>query len=159
MSTPHTATIAWERAESAFIDRRYSRAHRWTFDGGLTVAASSSPHVVRVPFSDPTAVDPEEAFVAALASCHMLWFLDLAAQAGHVVDHYEDHAKGFMGKNAQGNDWVARVELASRVGFAGQAPDAAALAALHHRAHEECYLANSVRTEVVVLPGATPHHD
>jgi organic hydroperoxide reductase OsmC/OhrA len=151
VSTPHTATIAWQRAGSTFTDRRYSRAHRWSLDGGLSVPASSSPHVVRLPFSDPAAIDPEEAFVAALASCHMLWFLDLAAQAGHVVDSYEDQAQGFMGKNAQGKEWVARVELHPEVRFAGQAPDAAALAALHHHAHEECYLANSVKTEVVVV--------
>lgn len=157
MSTAHSATIAWQRAGSNFTDRRYSRAHRWSFDGGASVPASSSPHVVRLPFSDPAAVDPEEAFVAALSSCHMLWFLDLAAQAGHVVEDYEDHAKGFMSKNASGKEWVARVELAPRVRFAGNAPDAAALAALHHRAHEECYLANSVKTEVVVLTGEATH--
>lgn len=147
----HSATIEWQRPEgAAFIDHRYSRAHRWSFDGGLAVAASSSPQVVRLPFSDPAALDPEEAFVAALASCHMLWFLDLAARAGLVVESYQDAARGFMARNAAGKEWVARVELAPVVRFAGTPPGAEALAALHHRAHEECYLANSVRTEVVV---------
>jgi organic hydroperoxide reductase OsmC/OhrA len=144
----HTAQIDWQRGDAAFTDRRYPRAHRWSFDGGAVVPASSSPHVVRVPFSDPAGVDPEEAFVAALASCHMLWFLDLAAQAGHVVDRYTDEARGFMATRDDGREWVARVELRPRTTFVGPAPDAAALQALHHRAHEACFLANSVRTEV-----------
>lgn len=147
-ASSHTATIAWQRGDAAFTDRRYSRAHRWSFDGGAVVPASSSPHVVRVPFSDPAGVDPEEAFVAALSSCHMLWFLDLAAQAGHVVDRYTDEACGFMRTGDDGRAWVARVELRPRTTFVGAAPDAAALQALHHRAHEACFLANSVRTEV-----------
>lgn len=147
----HTATIGWQRAEgAAFVDHRYSRAHRWSFDGGLSLPASSSPQVVRLPFSDPAAIDPEEAYVAALASCHMLWFLDLAARAGLVVEAYDDQAQGYMARNAAGKDWVARVELAPAVRFAGEAPSVQALADLHHRAHAECYLANSVRTEVVV---------
>lgn len=151
MST-HTVTVEWTRQGAVFTDRRYSRAHRWTFDGGAVVLASSSPDVVRVPFSDPAGVDPEEAFVAALSSCHMLWFLDIAAQAGHVVESYVDHAAGRMARRADGKDWVAEVDLRPVVSFAANAPDAAALAALHHRAHESCFIANSVKTEVRVLP-------
>ena len=150
MST-YTVTVEWTRQGAVFSDRRYSRAHRWTFDGGAVVPASSSPQVVRVPFSDPAAVDPEEAFVVSLSSCHMLWFLDLAAQAGHVVESYVDHAAGRMARRADGKEWVAEVDLCPVVAFAANAPDASALAALHHRAHESCFIANSVKTEVRVL--------
>jgi organic hydroperoxide reductase OsmC/OhrA len=149
--TAHTALIQWSREGAAFTDRRYSRAHRWSFDGGAVVPASSSPHVVRLPLSNPEGVDPEEAYVAALSSCHMLWFLDFAAQAGHVVDRYQDHARGFMARRDDGRDWVARVELHPEVTFAGAPPSAEALGALHHQAHEACYLANSVKTEVVIF--------
>jgi organic hydroperoxide reductase OsmC/OhrA len=148
MPVPHTAKIEWRREGSPFTDRRYSRAHRWEFDGGAVIAASSSPHVVRVPLSDPAAVDPEEAYVAALASCHMLWFLDLACQAGHVVDHYTDSAEGFMGTRSDGRAWVEAVVLKPRVVFSSKAPSRAELEELHHRAHAECYLANSVKTDV-----------
>jgi organic hydroperoxide reductase OsmC/OhrA len=149
----HTATIRWARGDAAFTDRRYSRAHHWHFDGGAVVAASSSPQVVRVPYSDACAVDPEEAFVAALSSCHMLWFLDLAAQAGWCIDHYEDEAQGLMQRDASGHEWIAQVLLRPRVRCAGdKQPDATALAALHHRAHESCFLARSVRSEVRVEP-------
>ena len=149
MSAPHTAKVEWHRdSGSPFLDRRYSRAHRWEFDGGAVVAGSSSPHVVRVPLSDPTAVDPEEAFVASLASCHMLWFLDLACQAGWVVDGYTDHAEGFMATRDDGRLWVEAVVLKPRTAFSGKPPTAAELEELHHRAHAECYLANSVKTAV-----------
>jgi organic hydroperoxide reductase OsmC/OhrA len=156
----HTATIHWARGDAAFTDRRYSRAHAWHFDGGAVVPASSSPQVVRVPFSDASAVDPEEAFVAALSSCHMLWFLDLAAQAGWCVDRYHDEAEGLMQRDAAGHDWIARVVLRPQVAFAGERqPDAGALAELHHRAHESCFLARSVRSEVVVeIPPPGAHH-
>jgi organic hydroperoxide reductase OsmC/OhrA len=153
MSSVHTATIEWQRGESRFDDRLYSRAHRWRFDGGAVLAASSSPHVVRPPLSDPAGVDPEEAYVAALSSCHMLWFLDLAARAGYVVDRYVDHARGHMADRGGGRLWIATVELSPDVSFAGTAPDRAQLAALHHQAHEECYLAASVRTDIRVLGG------
>src|SRR6266446_4252444 len=98
----HTASVRWERGAQAFLDNRYSRLHRWSFDGGAEVPGSSSPHTVRAPLSDPAAVDPEEAFVASIASCHMLWFLSLAAQAGWVVDDYRDDATGLMARNAEG---------------------------------------------------------
>lgn len=146
----HSATITWTRDQQIFTDRAYRRAHRWGFDGGATWAASSSPHVVRAPLSDPAAVDPEEAFVAALASCHMLWFLDLAARAGWVVDRYVDQAEGHLVTRDDGHEWMASVDLAPRIDFAGPAPTAAQLAALHHAAHESCYLANSVKTAIRV---------
>lgn len=153
MST-HTAVVVWHGDGSRFTDNRYSRAHQWRFDGGAVVPASSSPHVVRVPLSDPAGVDPEEAYVAALSSCHMLWFLSLAAEAGVAVETYRDEALGMMAKNEAGKEWVARVVLRPHVvlrsGTTVATVDDATIEALHHRAHEECFLANSVRTEVVV---------
>jgi organic hydroperoxide reductase OsmC/OhrA len=150
MST-HTAVVEWQSNGSRFTDNRYSRAHQWRFDGGAVVPASSSPHVVRVPLSDPARVDPEEAYVAALSSCHMLWFLSLAAAAGVAVDSYRDEALGIMGKNDAGKEWVERVVLRPQVVVrSGAEIDEAAIEALHHRAHEECYIANSVKTVVVV---------
>ena len=147
------ATVRWERDTQDFRDLRYSRRHRWTFDGGIEVAASSSPGVVRVPLSDPAAVDPEEAFVASLASCHLLSFLWLAAKAGFVVDAYADDAVGVLAPKEGGRMWVSTVTLRPRVRFApGAAPDAAAFADLHHRAHEECFIASSVRTDVRCEP-------
>ena len=153
----YTAQIHWQRQDAAFIDKRYSRGHEWHFDGGVTVPGSSSPLSVRAPYSVVAAVDPEEAFVAALSSCHMLWFLDIAARAGWVVDDYCDDAVGVMTANAQGKPWMSLVTLRPRIVFAGDTqPDASEVARLHHVAHEECYIANSVRTEVRVelpLPG------
>ena len=153
MAHLHTATIRWHVGAADFLGKRYSRAHTWTFDGGVVVAASSSPHVVPVPMSDASAVDPEEAFVAALSSCHMLWFLDIASRAGYAVQSYEDAAAGHMGRNGAGKLVVDVVTLRPRARFAGaRAPDVAALAALHHEAHEECFLANSVRCEIRCEP-------
>jgi organic hydroperoxide reductase OsmC/OhrA len=151
MST-HTARVEWQRRDDeAFTDNRYRRAHRWHFDGGAVVSASSSPQVVRVPLSDAAAVDPEEAFVAALASCHLLWFLNLAALDGWCVDRYEDDAVGHMRPGPDGKPWIAEVVLRPQVRWGGERqPDAAAEAALHHRAHEECFLARSVKSEVRV---------
>lgn len=145
------ATVEWRRNGAVFSDNRYSRAHVWRFDGGLTVPGSSSPHVVRAPYSDPAAVDPEEAFVASVSSCHMLWFLVLAVKAGLVVDSYTDEAVGVMEKNAQGKLAITRISLRPRIEFSGtKVPIAAELDALHHKAHEECFIANSVRTEITV---------
>jgi organic hydroperoxide reductase OsmC/OhrA len=153
MAHRHTALVRWDLGDHDFLGKRYSRAHTWTFDGGVVVPASSSPQVVAVPMSDARAVDPEEAFVAALSSCHMLWFLDIASRAGYVVDRYEDAADGHMGRNAAGKLVVDLVTLRPRTRFAGErVPDAAALAALHHEAHEECFLANSVRCEIRCEP-------
>lgn len=146
----HTATTSWTRDGATFTDGRYSRAHRWHFDGGADVAASASPHNVREPYTDPTGVDPEEAFVAAISSCHLLSFLYLAATAGLVVDRYDDSAEGQMGEDERGRAFIARVVLRPRVRYAGRVPDMADEAALHHRAHEMCFIANSVKSEVVV---------
>jgi organic hydroperoxide reductase OsmC/OhrA len=145
----HTATVSWDRKGAAFSDNQYSRAHRWKFDGGMEVPASSSPFVVRVPMSDPAAVDSEEAFVASLSSCHLLWFLDHARQRGLVVERYEDQAVGVMSRNEHGKLWISRVTLRPAVTFAGRQPDRIELDALHNAAHEDCFIAASVRTEVL----------
>lgn len=149
----YTAVVSWNRAGESFLDRRYSRRHSWTFDGGIEVPASSSPHVVPTPHSDAQAVDPEEAFVAALSSCHMLWFLDFAARSHWVVDHYQDEAAGRMGRDAQGKVVMLKVCLRPKVRFGeGSAPTRDEVERLHHQAHEACYLASSVRSEVVCEP-------
>jgi len=147
------AEVHWTRGEQAFTDNRYSRRHDWHFDGGATLPGSSSPHSVRLPYSDPSAVDPEEAFVAAIASCHMLWFLSLAAKAGWVVDDYRDAAVGVMAPNAQGQMAVTVVTLRPAVRYGGERrPDEAEQARLHHEAHASCYIANSVSSEVRCEP-------
>ena len=148
MST-YTAAIRWTRSASeAFTDGRYSRAHSWAFDGGAVVPASSSPQVVPLPFSDAAGVDPEEAFVASLSSCHMLFFLDFARRGGFVVEAYVDEAEGVMGKRSDGRMAMISVTLRPKIDWGGAAPDADALAALHHQAHEACFIANSVTSEV-----------
>jgi organic hydroperoxide reductase OsmC/OhrA len=147
----YTATTTWSRDGAPFTDLRYSRAHRWKFDGGVDLLGSSSPHHVRVPLSDPAGVDPEEAFVAALSSCHLLSFLYVAAKRGFVVDSYVDEAEGEMGELEKGRLAVTRVVLRPRVTYVSP-PDSATEAAMHHQAHEDCYIANSVRTEVLVEP-------
>ncbi len=150
----YTAEVLWVRDPGqAFLDHRYSRRHLWRFDGGAQVAGSSSPHSVPLPMSDASAVDPEEAFVAALASCHMLWFLALAAKRGFVVDRYADAAIGVMEKNAEGRMAITRVTLRPEVGFSGdRRPTNVQVEGLHHEAHEACYIANSVKSEVVCEP-------
>jgi len=153
MAHVHGALIRWRLGDADFLGRRYSRAHTWRFDGGLEVPASSSPHVVPLPMSDASAVDPEEAFVASLSSCHMLWFLDIASRAGFAVESYEDAAEGRMGRNAAGKLVVDVVTLRPHARFTGRrTPSAAELAALHREAHEECFLANSVRCEIRCEP-------
>jgi organic hydroperoxide reductase OsmC/OhrA len=145
----YTATIAWIRAEgTAFTDRRYSRAHRWLFDGGVEVPASASPHIVPLPYSVAENVDPEEAFVAALASCHMLFFLDFAARHGLLVDRYEDAAEGILEKDGNGTLAMTRVVLKPRVAYGGPPPDRSVEAGLHHSAHEACFLARSVKSTI-----------
>ncbi|MBL0938326.1 MAG: OsmC family protein [Gemmatimonadaceae bacterium] len=144
----YSVTITWERDGARFTDQKYNRAHRWTFDGGVTVPASSSPSVVPLPFSDPHAVDPEEAFVASLSSCHMLWFLSIAAGRGFTVNAYEDAAEGTMAKNAAGKMAMTEVVLRPKVTYAEPGPTADQDAAMHHRAHEECFIAQSVLTDV-----------
>jgi organic hydroperoxide reductase OsmC/OhrA len=152
MAHEYKATVSWKRAESEpFADNKYSRGHSWSFDGGVTVPASSSPLSVRLPFSKADAVDPEEALVAALSSCHMLTFLYLAAKAGFVVDSYEDDAVGVMTKNERGKLFLSKATLRPRIVFSGaKRPNPAELDQLHHHAHEECYIANSVLTEVAI---------
>ncbi len=148
----YTATIQWQRApDEPFADNRYSRGHQWSFDGGVTFRASSSPHVVPR-FSDPAGVDPEEAFVASLSSCHMLTFLYLAARARHVINSYDDTAIGEMAKTPEGRLWVSKVILHPRIIWGSPAPGHAEQDALHHDAHLDCFIANSVRTDVICEP-------
>ncbi len=149
----HVAEVVWERGDAPFLDQRYSRRHELRFDGGALWAGSSSPQVVPAPMSDPAAVDPEEGFVASISSCHMLWFLSIAAKHGFVVDHYRDRAVGLMGKDAHGRLAITRVTLKPEVRFAGtQEPDEVEVAAMHHEAHESCFIANSVKTEIRCEP-------
>jgi organic hydroperoxide reductase OsmC/OhrA len=149
----YTAETLWSRGDQNFLDNRYSRRHAIRFDGGVELPASSSPHVVPVPYSDVAAVDPEEAFVASLSSCHMLWFLSIAAKHGFVVDRYHDCAEGTMARNDQGKLAMTVVTLRPAVAFGGaRRPDASEVAAMHHEAHQECFIANSVRTEVRCEP-------
>jgi len=152
----YAAAVRWRRQPAEpFVDGRYSRAHEWAFDGGARVPASSSPQVVRVPFSDPAGVDPEEALLASLSSCHMLFFLDFARRAGFVVESYDDEAEGVVEKRADGREWMARVTLKPRVVFGGdRRPRRAEVEGLHHQAHDACYIANSVRSEVRVEDSA-----
>ena len=147
----YTSTIRWTRGDDGdFAKGQYSRAHEWAFDGGAVVPASASPHVVPAPWSDKAGVDPEEAFIASLSSCHMLFFLDFARRAGFVVDSYVDEADGELAKGADGTTAMSRVTLRPRIAWSGQAPDEAALAELHSKAHHACFIANSVTSEVTV---------
>src|SRR5512144_3074267 len=149
----HRATIAWQSQGPNFLKGQFSREHTWTFDGGATVPASPSPAVVPAPWSSPAGVDPEEAFVAAIASCHMLTFLHVASRRGFVVESYEDEAVGVMRKNERGAIWVAAVTLHPRIAYGGEKrPTAADVDHLHHLAHEQCFIANSVKTEITVAP-------
>ena len=147
----YTATLHWHRSEQPFTDGRYMRRHQWAFDSGVTVPASASPQVVPEPLSDPSCVDPEEAFVAALSSCHMLWFLHLAADEGYVVDRYEDQPVGHMDPSDEPM-WMRQVTLRPQVAFAGGALDTITLQQLHAAAHARCFLAHSVRSEIRIQP-------
>ena len=148
----YQARVRWTRQSTEkFVDSRYSRAHTWDFDGGVTVAASSAVSSVPLPYSKPENVDPEEAFVASISSCHMLTFLYLAGKDGYVVDAYDDSAVGLMTQNESGRLAVTRVQLRPTILFSGaRKPSDEDVDRLHHRAHEECYIANSVRTEIIV---------
>ena len=147
------AEILWERGDQDFLNNRYSRKHRLRFDGGVEFPGSSSPHVVPLPMSDAGAVDPEEAFVASLSSCHMLWFLSIAAQQKFCVDFYRDHALGVMGRDSAGRIFMSCVTLRPEVVFSGALlPTRTQIDQLHHAAHTECYIANSVRSEVRCEP-------
>jgi len=150
----YQATIQWDRCGAAFSDNRYSRGHVWRFDGGIEVPASSSPHVVPVPQSVAAAVDPEEAFVASLSSCHMLWFLSIAARRGFVIDRYLDDAVGLLAKNAEGKLAMTTVTLRPAVRFIGErVPNTDEISAMHDEAHEKCFIASSVKTTVRWEPG------
>lgn len=150
----YTATLSWRRGDQAFTDGKYSRAHEIAFDGGVVMPASSSPHVVRVPLSREDAVDPEEMFVAALSSCHMLFFLDFARKGGFVVDSYVDRAEGELAKGADGRMQMTRIQLNPSIEWAGEArPTAEQLRELHHKAHEACFIANSFKGDVDIAGG------
>ena len=151
MSHDYTATVRWMREGAIFSDNRYSRSHSWSFDGGIDVSGSASPSVVPLPLSREDAIDPEEAFVAALSSCHMLTFLSIAAKKRFVIDSYEDKALGTMTPNGNGKLFFSKVTLDPDIVFSGEKrPTPEQLAELHHLAHRECFIANSVITEVVV---------
>jgi len=149
----YSAEVAWARGDQNFFDGRYSRAHVWRFDGGVTVDASSSPFVVPTPMSLERAIDPEEAFVASLSSCHMLWFLSFAAKEGYVVDSYRDQPVGVMASNEAGRLAMTLITLRPMAVFSGpKQPDRALLEGLHRAAHQECFIASSVRSEVRIEP-------
>jgi organic hydroperoxide reductase OsmC/OhrA len=149
----YSAEVIWERGEAVFTDNRYSRRHCLRFDGGAEVPGSSSPHSVPLPMSDPVAVDPEEALVAALASCHMLWFLSIAAQRGYRVDRYRDQAAGTLAKNVDGKWCISVVTLRPCTQFSGDSlPTQEQIVAMHHAAHSECYIARSVTAQVRCEP-------
>ena len=145
------ATISWKRTSPDFLKGKYSREHTWTFDGGVTVAASSSPAVVPVPYSNPEHVDPEEAFVASVSSCHMLTYIYLASKQGYQVDSYHDEAVGAMTKNEQGVPWVSSIILNPKIACSGdKVPAPEDEERLHHLAHEQCFISNSIKTKVTV---------
>jgi organic hydroperoxide reductase OsmC/OhrA len=149
----HKALIRWSRSSPDFLQGRYSREHTWRFDGGLTVAASSSPSVVPPPFSNPACVDPEEAFVASVASCHMLWYLSLAAREGFQIDSYDDEAIGVMTRNQRDVPWISAIRLHPNIVYGGEKqPTVADEERLHHCAHAQCFIAASIKTEVTVQP-------
>ena len=148
----YKATVRWSRgATDLFASGFYSRAHEWTFDGGTVVPASASPDNVPPGTAKEAAVDPEEAFIAAISSCHMLFFIDYARREGFVVDSYDDEAVGIMEKRSDGKIAVTKVTLRPKVAWSGdRQPSAAEVARLHHRSHEDCFIANSVNTEVTI---------
>jgi organic hydroperoxide reductase OsmC/OhrA len=151
--TEYAAEIIWVRNDEDFLDKKYSRRHILRFDGGAQITASASPHMVPVPLSDSTAVDPEELFVSALSSCHMLWFLAMAAKQGFRVDRYVDKAIGVMGENRDGDWAMIRVTLRPEVLFSGdKQPTHSQINEMHEQAHEECFIASSVKTDVVCEP-------
>jgi organic hydroperoxide reductase OsmC/OhrA len=147
----HGAKIEWHVSGPNFLKGQYSREHTWTFDGGITVPASPAPSGVPAPWSNAANVDPEEAFVAAIASCHMLTFLWLASKQGFQIDSYSDEAVGEMTKNERGVPWVSSVTLHPQIVYGGDTrPSPEQELHLHHEAHEQCYIANSVKTAVTV---------
>lgn len=149
----YKATITWFRNEQPFTDNKYKRVHQWKFDGGETIHASASPNIVPAPLSDPSAVDPEEAFVAALSSCHMLWFLSIVAKAGYIIDNYEDKAEGILAKNKHGKEAITEVSLFPKVTYQPEhAPTKEQNQQMHQQAHARCFIANSVKTTIRITP-------
>lgn len=147
----HIAIVHWENHQEVFTDNQYSREHTWTFDGGIEVPASASPHVVPVPYSNPACVDPEEAFVAALSSCHMLFFLAIAAKKQFIVERYKDRAIGIMDKNEAGKLAMTAIHLHPEIKFMGDSiPTSAQIATMHDQAHHQCFLANSVKANITI---------
>jgi organic hydroperoxide reductase OsmC/OhrA len=151
----YKAQVQWNRDGARFVDNRYSRAHQWEFDGGAKIPASASPSIVPLPLSVAENVDPEEALVAAASSCHMLWFLSIAAKRGFLIDQYIDDASGVMEKSQDGKWMMTRIILSPRISFSGErTPSTDELEKLHHDAHEECQIANSLKSEIIVrAPG------
>ena len=149
----YTVKVFWEKKqEELFSDNKYSRAHKWIFDGGVELPASSSPHIVPIPLSDETAVDPEEAFVASLSSCHMLFFLSIAAANKYIIESYEDEAEGIMAKNEAGKMAMTVVNLKPKIIFSGtNMPTQEQIAKMHESAHEKCFIANSVKSEINII--------
>lgn len=150
---PYNVKIFWKRnLDEIFVDSKYSRSHTWSFDGEIEIPASSSPHVVPVPMSDESAVDPEEAFVAAVSSCHMLWFLSIAAEKNFIVESYEDNAIGVLGKNGEGKLAMTKITLKPKANFNDTTvPSGEQVDELHRLAHEKCFIANSVKTDIAMM--------
>ncbi len=147
----YSAVVEWRLGDENFLDRSYSRAHKWCFDGGTEIPATASHHIVPVPQSVPENVDPEEAFVASLSSCHMLFFLDFAARAGFIVKRYTDHAVGTLARNTAGKHAMTKVTLNPQIEFSGEnIPDHETVQKLHHESHDQCFIANSVTTEIEI---------
>ena len=144
-----SAQVFWKRNDDSFLDNRYSRSHQWKFDGGAVCSASASPHIVRPPLSDETFVDPEEAFVASIASCHMLWFLSIAAKNNCIIERYDDKAIGVMARNDAGKLMVANVTLSPKITWK-ETPSTEQVQQMHDDAHEECFIANSVKTKIFI---------
>ena len=149
--SPHTATVHWQRAGNDHPQGRHGTAHVWRFDGGAEVAASSSPHVLKPPFSTPENVDPEEALVAAVSSCHMLFYLWFSHKEGYAVSDYTDSAEGTMARNADGRMAITHIRLSPRVRYQGEAPDRAMETALHERSHHACFIANSLNATIETI--------
>jgi len=153
LMSEHKASVSWKRNNQNFLNNQYSRSHQWKFDGGIEIEASSSPLVVPFPLSNPSAIDPEEAFVASISSCHMLWFLSIAAKRKYCVDSYSDDAIGVMEKNSNGYFYISKVLLKPQVYFSGSnQPNNDELLDLHEESHKNCFIANSVKTEIICKP-------
>ncbi len=149
----YNVKVYWKKkSDEKFTDNKYSRAHKWIFDCGIEFPASSSKHIVPLPMSDESAVDPEEAYIASLSSCHMLWFLSIAARKKYIVESYEDNAEGTLEKDENGKLAMTEVTLKPKVNFIENTPTQNQLEEIHHLAHEECFISNSVKTKVNIVP-------